>query len=197
MARHARPGVLSQDLRDALGMEEGAPPPWLINMQVREDRDARGAWRLTGTAKNLCRSLIVVFSARSAMARRRLTPASRFRGSMRPSLLVRSWLCSFRCHVKSIASMHATSRVLEAKWLLIALPVSIVPGTGGQFGYHPGGWGKPPVDEFGSPIYGDVFGQGTGDGDEDDLVSGCLSWWHRWMVLFRLRPVILSTKRNK
>ena len=26
------------------------------------------------------------------------------------------------------------------------------------FGYHPGGWGKPPVDEFGRPLYGDVFG---------------------------------------
>lgn len=24
--------------------------------------------------------------------------------------------------------------------------------------YHPGGWGKPPVDEHGNPIYGDVFG---------------------------------------
>ncbi|EKX45836.1 hypothetical protein GUITHDRAFT_71074, partial [Guillardia theta CCMP2712] len=30
--------------------------------------------------------------------------------------------------------------------------------SGAQFGYHPGGWGKPPVDEFGRPIYGDVFG---------------------------------------
>ncbi|PWA37076.1 proline-rich spliceosome-associated (PSP) family protein [Artemisia annua] len=30
---------------------------------------------------------------------------------------------------------------------------------GASFGYHPGGWGKPPVDEFGCPVYGDVFGQ--------------------------------------
>jgi len=29
---------------------------------------------------------------------------------------------------------------------------------GAQFGYHPGGWGKPPVDELGRPLYGDVFG---------------------------------------
>lgn len=29
---------------------------------------------------------------------------------------------------------------------------------GGQWGYHPGGWGKPPVDELGRPLYGDVFG---------------------------------------
>ncbi|KAE9597149.1 putative PSP, proline-rich [Lupinus albus] len=29
---------------------------------------------------------------------------------------------------------------------------------GASFGYHPGGWGKPPVDEYGRPLYGDVFG---------------------------------------
>ncbi|KAJ1502518.1 hypothetical protein HMI56_002644 [Coelomomyces lativittatus] len=27
-----------------------------------------------------------------------------------------------------------------------------------QWGFHPGGWGKPPVDEYGRPLYGDVFG---------------------------------------
>lgn len=31
---------------------------------------------------------------------------------------------------------------------------------GCAFGYHPGGWGKPPVDELGRPLYGDVFGNG-------------------------------------
>jgi splicing factor 3B subunit 2 len=29
---------------------------------------------------------------------------------------------------------------------------------GCSFGYHAGGWGKPPVDETGRPLYGDVFG---------------------------------------
>jgi splicing factor 3B subunit 2 len=29
---------------------------------------------------------------------------------------------------------------------------------GASYGYHPGGWGKPPVDEFSRPLYGDVFG---------------------------------------
>ena len=29
---------------------------------------------------------------------------------------------------------------------------------GCSFGYHAGGWGKPPVDEYGKPLYGDVFG---------------------------------------
>ncbi|KAJ2783440.1 hypothetical protein H4R18_001705 [Coemansia javaensis] len=28
---------------------------------------------------------------------------------------------------------------------------------GAQWGYHPGGWGRPPVDELGRPLYGDVF----------------------------------------
>jgi len=27
-----------------------------------------------------------------------------------------------------------------------------------SLGYHAGGWGKPPVDECGRPLYGDVFG---------------------------------------
>jgi splicing factor 3B subunit 2 len=29
---------------------------------------------------------------------------------------------------------------------------------GAQWGFHPGGWGKPPVDEYNRPLYGDVFG---------------------------------------
>ena len=29
--------------------------------------------------------------------------------------------------------------------------------AGASFGYHVGGWGKPPVDEHGRPLYGDVF----------------------------------------
>ncbi|KAI8804772.1 DUF382-domain-containing protein [Cladochytrium replicatum] len=32
---------------------------------------------------------------------------------------------------------------------------------GAQWGYHPGGWGKPPVDEYNRPLYGDVFGTYT------------------------------------
>ncbi|XP_019711553.1 splicing factor 3B subunit 2 isoform X1 [Hippocampus comes] len=31
------------------------------------------------------------------------------------------------------------------------------------FGYHAGGWGKPPVDEMGKPLYGDVFGTNSAD----------------------------------
>lgn len=36
---------------------------------------------------------------------------------------------------------------------------------GTSFGYHAGGWGKPPVDENGKPLYGDVFGINTLDLD--------------------------------
>ncbi|XP_030031608.2 LOW QUALITY PROTEIN: splicing factor 3B subunit 2 [Manduca sexta] len=40
---------------------------------------------------------------------------------------------------------------------------------GCAFGYHAGGWGKPPVDEMGKPLYGDVFGhQSSGQDDIED-----------------------------
>lgn len=37
--------------------------------------------------------------------------------------------------------------------------------TNAQWGFHPGGWGKPPVDEFMRPLYGDVFGADLGNSD--------------------------------
>ena len=36
---------------------------------------------------------------------------------------------------------------------------------GCSFGYHAGGWGKPPVDESGKPLYGDVFGTQTAEAE--------------------------------
>ena len=82
--KEKRPGFLSASLKAALGMPEGAPPPWLINMQ-------------------------------------RYGPPPSY-----PNLRV--------------AGLNA--------------PIP----EGASFGYHPGGWGKPPVDEYGRPLYGDVFG---------------------------------------
>ncbi|TFA97578.1 Pre-mRNA-splicing factor sap145 [Trichoderma ghanense] len=39
------------------------------------------------------------------------------------------------------------------------------PPPGGSWGFHPGGWGKPPVDEFNRPLYGgDVFGLTASNG---------------------------------
>jgi len=82
--REKRPGALSEDMKAALGMPEGAPPPWLINMQ-------------------------------------RYGPPPSY-----PKLKIKGLNC----------------------------PIP----QGASFGYHPGGWGKPPVDDMGRPIYGDVFG---------------------------------------
>uniref|UniRef100_A0A2P2L7Z0 Uncharacterized protein MANES_16G024600 n=1 Tax=Rhizophora mucronata TaxID=61149 RepID=A0A2P2L7Z0_RHIMU len=82
--REMKPGSLSHELKEALGMPEGAPPPWLINMQ-------------------------------------RYGPPPSYP------------------HLK-----------------IPGLNAPIPPGA--SFGYHAGGWGKPPVDEYGRPLYGDVFG---------------------------------------
>jgi len=82
--KSAKPGILSEELRAALGMGENTPPPWLINMQ-------------------------------------RYGPPPSY-----PDL--------------KIPGLNAP----------------IPPGA--RFGYQAGGWGKPPVDEEGNPLYGDVFG---------------------------------------
>ncbi|KAJ1961672.1 hypothetical protein IWQ62_003786 [Dispira parvispora] len=46
-------------------------------------------------------------------------------------------------------------------------PNLVIPGLnapipqGAQWGFHPGGWGKAPVDEFNRPLYGNVFQNNT------------------------------------
>jgi len=100
------PGVLSDDLKTALGMpSEGVPvpPPWLINMQ-------------------------------------RYGPPPSY-----PNL--------------KIPGLNA--------------PIP----AGAQFGYHPGGWGKPPVDEFGRPIYGDVFGSADSGAPNPEEQAVDKKWW--------------------
>eukprot|EP00871_Galdieria_phlegrea_P000129 jgi/Galph1/1116/GphlegSOOS_G5837.1 len=83
-----KPGVLSDQLREALGMTSSIdPPPWLINMQRYGPPPSYPRLRIPG------------------------------------------------------------------------LNAPIPPGA--SFGYQPGGWGKPPVDEYGRPLYGDVFGDGN------------------------------------
>ncbi|KAI9021236.1 hypothetical protein DFJ74DRAFT_672359 [Hyaloraphidium curvatum] len=82
--KEKKPGHLSDELKEALGMPPLAPPPWLVNMQ-------------------------------------RYGPPPSY-----PNL--------------RIPGLNA--------------PIP----DGAQWGFHPGGWGKPPVDEFGRPLYGDVFG---------------------------------------
>ncbi|MCJ1382364.1 hypothetical protein MMC17_005477 [Xylographa soralifera] len=83
--KHLRPGELSEELKEALNIPPGAPPPWLINQQ-------------------------------------RFGPPPSY-----PAL--------------KIPGLNAP------------------PPPGGSWGFHPGGYGKPPVDEYNRPLYGgDIFG---------------------------------------
>lgn len=83
--KHLRPGELSDELKEALNIPPGAPPPWLINQQ-------------------------------------RFGPPPSY-----PSL--------------KVPGLNAP------------------PPPGGAWGFHPGGYGKPPVDEFNRPLFGgDIFG---------------------------------------
>uniref|UniRef100_A0A6B2L6I0 PSP proline-rich domain-containing protein n=1 Tax=Arcella intermedia TaxID=1963864 RepID=A0A6B2L6I0_9EUKA len=83
--KEKRPGILSKELKEALGMPEGAPPPWLINMQ-------------------------------------RVGPPPSYP------------------HLK-----------------IPGLNAPIPPGA--DYGYHPGGWGRPPVDEHNRPLYSDAYAE--------------------------------------
>jgi len=47
---------------------------------------------------------------------------------------------------------------------------------GASFGYQPGGWGKPPVDEYGRPLYGDVFGALVGLDEGEDIIDKQSKW---------------------
>ncbi|CAM9213640.1 unnamed protein product [Chrysoparadoxa australica] len=57
----------------------------------------------------------------------------------------------------------------------ISYPSLRIPGlnapipAGASFGYQPGGWGKPPVDEGGNPIYGDVFGSSVDTTEQQEV----------------------------
>jgi splicing factor 3B subunit 2 len=83
--KHLRPGELSDELRDALNMAPGAPPPWLVNQQRYGPPPSYPALKLPG--------------------------------------------------------------------------LNAPPPPGATWGYHPGGYGKPPVDEHNRPLYGgDIFG---------------------------------------
>jgi len=48
---------------------------------------------------------------------------------------------------------------------------------GASYGYHPGGWGKPPVDEFGRPLYGDVFGTAGAEAEDPFTVPVARDSW--------------------
>ena len=94
--------MLSRELKDALGMPDGAPPPWLINMQVC-------SFNLNSAGLLLIMPLLLANLNRCIMFQRYGPPPSY------PQL--------------KIPGLNAP----------------IPPGA--SFGYRPGEWGKPPVDE--------------------------------------------------
>lgn len=49
-----------------------------------------------------------------------------------------------------------------------------LPTADGQYGYHPGGWGKPPMDNYGRPLYGGNPFDPPGSGAEKDDGTGVL-----------------------
>merc|ERR1719181_35145 len=91
------PGQLSDALKNALGMTDNGPPPYLLNMQ-------------------------------------RYGPPPSY-----PSL--------------KIPGLNA------------AIP------AGAEYGFHPGGWGKPPVNDYGQPLYG-TFDEEKSKVAGDDLLWG-------------------------
>ncbi|EME47962.1 hypothetical protein DOTSEDRAFT_21682 [Dothistroma septosporum NZE10] len=96
--RHLRPGELSEELKEALNMPPGAPPPWLINQQKVGPPPSYPALKIPG--------------------------------------------------------------------------LNAPPPPGGQWGFHPGGFGKPPVDDQNRPLFGgDVFGMTMDEGKQKDTTQ--------------------------
>lgn len=94
----------------------------------------------------------------------------------------REWECKYnkfrpgRLTQKMQAALGMTANS-PPPWLInmqrfgppLAYPDLKIPGLnspippGSRFGYGEGQWGKPPVDRWGRPLYGDPFGQGLND----------------------------------
>ncbi|KAF7186070.1 Pre-mRNA-splicing factor [Pseudocercospora fuligena] len=97
--RHLRPGELSEELKEALNMPPGAPPPWLINQQKVGPPPSYPALKIPG--------------------------------------------------------------------------LNAPPPPGAQWGFHPGGYGKPPVDDQNRPLFGgDVFGLADMKDDSNQKDAG-------------------------
>lgn len=127
--KEKKPGVLSEELKVALGMAEGFPPPWLINMQRFGPPPAYPNLRIPGEQPRPSASYVSCSSQ----------PFSHLEG-VADCLRIHGITCLHH-HNLCDAGLNAP------------LP------EGAQFGMHHGGWGKPPVNEYGHPLYGDVFGQ--------------------------------------
>lgn len=96
--RHLRPGELGEELKEALNMPPGAPPPWLINQQKVGPPPSYPALKVPG--------------------------------------------------------------------------LNAPPPPGASWGFHPGGYGKPPLDDQNQPLFGgDVYGLPDAQAEQDDAVK--------------------------
>ncbi|KOB65731.1 Splicing factor 3B subunit 2 [Operophtera brumata] len=68
------------------------------------------------------------------------------------------------------------------------------------FGYHAGGWGKPPVDETGKPLYGDVFGHQSLGQDKNPRRKArrqpTVTWLLAWPLLARVWSPLSASARG-
>ena len=88
-------------------------------------------------------------------------------------------------------SLQAGATALTAVCLLQISGLNAPIPPGAQFGYQPGGWGKPPVDEEGSPLYGDVFGL-TMEPEDEELVRICFSLFILDSIMDAVRHVQIA-----
>uniref|UniRef100_A0A0M3ICD4 PSP domain-containing protein n=1 Tax=Ascaris lumbricoides TaxID=6252 RepID=A0A0M3ICD4_ASCLU len=138
--KEKKPGNLSDELRIALGMPVGPnaqkfPPPWLIAMQRYGPPPSYPNLKIPGLNCPIPEG------------------------------------CAFGYHAGGWGK-PPNAQKFPPPWLIAmqrygpppSYPNLKIPGLncpipeGCAFGYHAGGWGKPPVDEHGKPLYGDVFG---------------------------------------
>lgn len=60
---------------------------------------------------------------------------------------------------------------------------------GASWGYHPGDWGKPPVDEYGRPLYGDIFGTMDQELQHGVYIPKLPTAWHYYLLVFIFRTL--------
>eukprot|EP00127_Corallochytrium_limacisporum_P002863 Clim_evm42s142 gene=Clim_evmTU42s142 len=161
-------------------------PEYIKATGVQEKRDAAKELESTASAAALSRMKIRPKLGRMALDYQKLYDAF-FKWQTRPSLTPHGKIftgkeddlhrefspgqISDRLRVALGMPIGPGSEKIPPPWLISmqrygpppAYPGLPIPGLncpipeGCYFGYHAGGWGKPPVDQYGNPIYGNVF----------------------------------------
>ena len=141
--------MLSEELQNALGMTDGAPPPWLVNMQRYGPPPSYPSLKIPGLNAPIPPGAQFGYHAGAA------TRAGQGRAS---------W-------VMAVGQLDMPPPTWPQLAPLLLAYMCRCWGLTAASARHAGGWGKPPVDEFGRPIYGNVCGVDEEEVDEDELVS--------------------------